>query len=113
MDSTKKVLKKFAEILTNQQKIINKLAQHAGVEVPPASLKPSTPSHDVIMKLQEAAPQLMSLVEVPNSKLVGNEVQLKFKPGATQSTVAGLQAKLTELVNKNLVAGGPFVIKPI
>ena len=112
MDS-KKVIEKLVRIAANQQKIINKLAQQAAMQPPAQGLAPATPTHDVIAKLQEVAPDLMNLVEMPNSRVSGTDLLLKFKPGATQNTVQAIQAKVNELVNKNLVAGGPFVVKPI
>lgn len=112
MDS-KKVIEKLVKIAETQQKVIQKLAQQAGLQPPPTALRPATPTHNVLGKLQEVAPQLMALVEVAGSKQLGNELHLKFKPGATQATLQGLLAKLQELTTKNEVAGGPFTIKPV
>jgi hypothetical protein len=110
MDS-KKVIETLVRIATNQQKIINKLAD--GLQPPPTALEPATPSHNVLAKLVEAAPQLMALVDLSQSRLVGFELQLKLKPGANQATPQQVAAKANELASKNLVAGGPFTAKAV
>ena len=106
---TKKVIEKLVKIAEKQQQIINKLAQ---IQTPPTGLHPAAPTHNVLGKLQEVAPDLMKLVDVVNSRQSGNHLQLKFKPGATGATVQALQHKVDELVNKVEVAGGPFTVVP-
>ncbi len=113
MDS-KKVLEKLVKIAENQQKVINKLAQQAGLQPPPTGLAPATPGHDVIAALKSHLPaNVQSVINLasPDTKVVGNSVQVATKPGGnTQAVMNAISKTLSDLVSKNLVAGGPFTV---
>ncbi len=125
MDS-KKVIEKLVKIAENQQKIILKLAQAQGLppdalptggatfgggheaplshEPPPAHLDPAKTQKnpDAVFYGAMSQGQRALLAAAPTVK--GNEMQIRFKPGAaTQANYDGLLSLLQSLTTQNKI----------
>lgn len=125
MDS-KKVLEKLLKIAENQQKIILKLAQAQGLppdalptssvqvggghgapqssQPPPTKLEPTKIEHTPAKVFMEAMSPAQKGLLVGGPEAHGNEMRVKFKPGAaTQANYDGLLALLQNLTRQNKI----------
>lgn len=115
MDS-KKIIEKLVKIAHNQQKIIHKLAQQAGVSTPTDTVLPTGHSNPIAHKDSAAA-----IIEalgpfygrvVSDVNVTGNTVNVTFKPGqATQANYDHVLKVVQALQNSNVLVGGPYSVR--
>lgn len=116
MDS-KKIIEKLVKIAHNQQKIIHKLAQQAGVSSP-VETEMTGKSNPIAHK--DSATAIVEALgafygrAISDLNVSGSNVNVAFKPGqATQANYDHVLKVVQSLQNSNVLMGGPYSVKVV
>lgn len=99
-NNTKKVLEKLLKIASNQQKIINKLAQDATPDLAPQHLDPNVSQKQSARALWDSLGPAFTGKVLTNIEEHGDEMWAGFKPGQkTQTNYDAVLKKMQELTD--------------